>query len=379
MAKKTRPGCLACEEPVIQMERKPTATIIFLFALAAVSVYFCYLLARPFFGPIFLAFMLAIVFHHVHVYLDARFRRRNLAALLSTILVVLVLLVPAIGLGVVIQKETRGLYQLLNERSAEQGGWSPYVAHVGDKALGWVGRYVDVSQFDLRGPILRGLEQISRYLLSWGAQALGNFVSFVINAVTTFFTLFFLFREGGSIKEHAPAIIPLTRAQVDRLFTEISNSIIANVYGVLAVGAAQGMLAGLAFWVLGLPSPVLWGVITALFSLIPIIGSGAVWGPAVIVLLATGHWGKALILLAWGAAVVAQADSVVRPYVISERTQMNTLMVFFALLGGVSAFGVMGLFIGPVVLSFTHAVLTMLREMNLGHSTATEAQHTTAG
>jgi predicted PurR-regulated permease PerM len=103
-------------------------------------------------------------------------------------------------------------------------------------------------------------------------------------------------------------------------------------------------------------------MVTALFSLVPIVGSAAVWGPAAIVLAISGHWVKALILLGWGAGVVAQADNVVRPYVISERANLNTLAVFFALLGGVKAFGVMGVFIGPVALSFTLVVLEMLRE-----------------
>jgi predicted PurR-regulated permease PerM len=134
------------------------------------------------------------------------------------------------------------------------------------------------------------------------------------------------------------------------------------VYGCLAVGVAQGSLAALAFRVLGLPSPVLWGVLTASFSLVPVVGSAAVWGPAVIILVVGGHWGKGLILLGWGAGVVAQVGSLVRPYVISERVKLHTLLVFFALLDGVKAFGVMGLFIGPVILSITPVVLEMLRE-----------------
>ena len=111
-------------------------------------------------------------------------------------------------------------------------------------------------------------------------------------------------------------------------------------------------------------------MVTALSSLLPLIGSAAVWGPAAIVLAVAGHWGKALILLGWGAGIVGQVNSLIRPYVISERAKLNTLPVFFALLGGVEAFGVMGLFIGPVLLSFTLVVLEMLRETILDHSTA---------
>ena len=349
------------------LEKKQAATILFLLVLAAFALYFCYVITRPFLSPVFLAVMLAIVFHKVHIHIQARLRSRNTAALLSILLVILAFLVPAFGLGVVIHRETSELYHLLNERSAALGGWNPYVTHVMERLLSWAGRYIDLSHFDLRGAILHRLDQISRYLLSWGAHVVSNFIAFIGNAVIVLFTLFFLFREGSSMKDHVAEILPLTRIQVERLFTEISNSIVANVYGVLAVGASQGILAGLSFWLLGLPSPVLWGVVTTLFSLIPLIGSAAVWGPAVIVLAVGGHWAKALILLGLGAGVIGQVDSLVRPYVISEHAKLNTLLVFFALLGGVNAFGVMGLFIGPVVLSFTLVALEMLRETILDH------------
>ena len=347
------------------MERKQVTTTFFLLVLAAIALYFCYLIARPFLSPIFLAVMIAIVFHPVHVRIQARIRGRNAAALISTILVLLVLVVPAVGLGVVVNHEIRGLYQLLSQKSAEQGGWNPYAMHAMERLLGWAGRYIDLSTLDLRGALLRWLEQISRFLLSWGAHVVSNIISFFAEAVIAFFTLFFLFREGGLMKEHVAAVAPIKSDQVERLFTGISNSIVANVYGCIAVGIAQGLLASLAFWVLGLPSPVLWGLVTALFSLIPLIGSAAVWGPAVIILVLGGHWWKGLILLGWGAGVVGQVDSLVRPYVISERVKLHTLLVFFALLGGVKEFGVMGLFIGPVVLSVTLVVLDMLQETNL--------------
>jgi len=355
------------------MERKPATTTFFLLALSAIALYFCYVLARPFLSPVFLAVMIAIVFHPVHAGIQRHIHGRNTAALISTILVLLALIIPAVGLGVVVSQEIRGLYQLLNERSAAQGGWNPWVMHVMDRLASWAGRFVDLSSFDFRGALLRWLEQISRSLLSWGAWAASNIISFVVNSVIVLFTLFFLFREGRTIRKHAETFLPLNAAQVERLFTGLSNSIVANVYGCLAVGVAQGTLLSLAFWVLGLPSPVIWGLITGLFSLVPIIGSAAVWGPAVIILAIGGHWWKALILLGWGAAVVGQIDSLIRPYVISGRIKLHTLLIFFALLGGVEAFGVMGLFIGPVVLSVTLVVLQMLRESNLEHPASVNA------
>jgi predicted PurR-regulated permease PerM len=345
------------------MQRKQ-ATTLFLLVLAGATLYLCYVIARPFLEPFFVAVMIAIVVYPVHARIQARVRRQNAAALISTILVLVILIVPTIGLGVTVHKEITRLYQSLSESSAGQGGWNPYVTHATEHVVKWVGKYIDLSSFDLRGALTQWLKNISQPLLSVGAHAVTNVFVFIANAVVTFFTLFYLFREGRSMREHLGAILPLKSSQVERLFTGIDNSIIANVHGCIAVGVSQAVLTGLAFWVLGLPSPVLWAMVTGLFSMVPVIGSAAVWGPAAILLVVSGHWLKGLLLLGWGAAVVAQVDSVVRPFVISHRANMHPLLIFFALLGGVKAFGPIGLFVGPVVVSVTIVVFDLLRETN---------------
>jgi predicted PurR-regulated permease PerM len=134
------------------------------------------------------------------------------------------------------------------------------------------------------------------------------------------------------------------------------------VYGGLVVAAVQGALTGLALWVFGVPSPVLWGVVASFFALLPLVGTAVVWVPASIYLIATGSWIKGLILAAWGAFVVGTIDNVLRPYLISGRVQMHTLLIFFAVFGGVKVFGFLGLFIGPVVLAVTITLLSMLRD-----------------
>lgn len=170
-------------------------------------------------------------------------------------------------------------------------------------------------------------------------------------------------------------LLPLSPNQVERLFATINNTVIANVCGGLAVAAAQGLLTGLAFWALSAPSPIMWGLLTAVASLVPVVGSAIVWAPACIVLLFGGHWGKALLLLGWGAAVVGQVDVLVRPYVISKQVKIHTLLLFFALLGGVKAFGIMGLFIGPIVISITTAVFGMLGEINSSSQLGQQDEH----
>jgi predicted PurR-regulated permease PerM len=351
------------------------ATTWFLIGVAGLALYLCYRIAEPFLSPIFAAVALAIVFYPLHARIESVIRRPNVAATLSTTLVMLVVAIPAVFLGMAVTRELGGLYQSLSEKSAAQGGLSPFLMHLMQAPFRLVGRYIDLSQIDVRSTLLQWLDQISRYLVSFGARAVSNILSLILASVVVFFTLFFLFRDGPRIQQRTAAMLPLSQRHATKFVTGISETIMASVYGGIAVGFAQGSLTGLGFWVLGLSSPVVWGLAAALASLVPVVGTGMVWAPAVVVLLIGGHWVKALILAAWGAAVVAQIDAVVRPYVVSGRAKMHNLLIFFALLGGVQAFGIMGIFIGPVVVSVTIAVLDMLQEMNVSSQESAQSEH----
>lgn len=338
----------------------------FLFAIAALALYLSYLVAQPFLNAIFAAVILAVVFHPLYTKLHAWARRPNLAATMATVLVILIVAIPAVILGVVVSGELRDLYRHLDETSAAQGGIEPYLLHLLEKPMGWLGRYVDLSRVDLRSTLLGWVDGASRYLLGAGGRAVGNVFSLALEIVVVFFTLFFLFRDGLAFQGRIAAVLPLTHEQSARLVSRISETIVASVWGGVAVGFAQGLLTALAFWALGLPSPVLWGLIAALASLIPFVGTGLVWVPAVAILAFNHEWIKALIMLGWGGAVVAQIDAVVRPYIVSSRAKMHNLLIFFALLGGVKAYGMMGIFIGPVVIAVTIVLLDMLKEVTGG-------------
>jgi predicted PurR-regulated permease PerM len=289
-------------------------------------------------------------------------REPNLAALVSTLIVLLIVILPIIGLGGAVTSEIRQAYQSLNVKSAEGGGWVPYLTYELQKPVDAIGRHVDLSGFDLRGSIRSRLEQMSSWSVRLVANVASNLGIFLFDAAICFFTLFFLFREGRRVRLTMAAVLPLDDARVERLFAGINDTIVANLYGVVAVALAQGTLMGLAYLLLGVSSPILWGALTAVCSLVPVVGSALVWLPIALVLVATGHWAKAVVLLAWSAAFVSLADHVLRPYIIGGRVKMNTLFVFFSLLGGIKAFGLLGIFLGPLILSITVALLGILRE-----------------
>ena len=146
------------------------------------------------------------------------------------------------------------------------------------------------------------------------------------------------------------------------LLVGIRDSVIANLYGILAVGLAQGLLTGLALAVLRVPSALLLGLATAFCSVIPIVGTMLVWLPSAIYLMATGHLWKGLILVVWCSAVVGTVDNIIRPLVVGSRVELHPLLLLFSLLGGLHVFGFIGIFIGPVVISVIAALICMLRE-----------------
>jgi predicted PurR-regulated permease PerM len=157
-------------------------------------------------------------------------------------------------------------------------------------------------------------------------------------------------------------LLPLSEDHAKRLLGVLKDSITANIQGVFAVGAAQGLATGLALAALGVSSATLLGIFAAFCSLLPLVGTALVWGPVAIQLIATGHIIKGLILLGLGAGVVSQLDNVVRPLVVGKKVQANSLVLIIAMLGGVQAFGFLGLFVGPIAVALIVAVSKMLRE-----------------
>ena len=337
---------------------------VFLLTLCLLTGWLVYWITRPFLKPIITAILLAVVYYPIHLRWARAIRYPNLAALVSTLTVLVTLIVPFAILGVAVERELADLYRLLSEQSAQDGGWGPWLSHTSERFSNWIRRYVDVPPFDLKTVVLEQLRRAGATAVTDLANLVGNIAAFIVDGVISFFTLFFVFRDGREIYDRVEGVVPLRPGQVERLREEIGRTITASVYGGLAVAASQGTLTGLAFVALGIPSPVVWGMAAALFSLVPLLGPALVWGPAAIILFLGGHWVKGMILLAWGAMVVGLADNIIRPYVISEQVRFYPLAIFIALLGGAQAFGLLGLFIGPIVLAVAQALLALIREEN---------------
>jgi predicted PurR-regulated permease PerM len=287
---------------------------------------------------------------------------RNGAALLATLIVLIAILLPTVLIIEKLAHETTDLYAWLNEKKSLEGGWREYARSLLDPPVAWVAARTGMSQEQLRETALARLQSFSAALLDWAKSLVVNLGSTVVDTCIMLLTLFFLLRDGERIRERIASILPIERHRFQQLVDTISTSIAANLYGVVAVAVAQGTLGAIGYTIAGLPSVMLWSVATSLFSMIPLAGAASVWVAASLYLLATGAWGKAIFMAAWGAGVISTADNIVRPLVLSGRVKLHTLLIFFSLLGGVKAFGIIGLFLGPIIVSVAMALLEILQE-----------------
>ena len=350
------------------------ATILFLSVLLLIVVALAYFITHSFLRPVAFAIILAVVFHPLHEHMLRWTRQRaNVAALMSTLALLVVFGVPVVIIALVSANEALAVGHYLSRKSAEPGGLTGLVMGVVAQPLHLVGRWVDLTKFDISTIVRSNIQKLSVWTFSFGAAVLGNFARTIGSFFITLVVLFFLFRDGKQWAHRAGTLMPLSSAQVERLYGNIADTIVANVYGILSVGVAQGLLVGIAFRIVDIPSSLLLGLAAAFASIIPVVGSAVVWGAAAIYFLVTGSIGKGIFLLVWGTVVVSTIDNIIRPWVVSGRVELHPMVLLFFILGGVEAFGFLGLFLGPVVASVLSALFQMLRE-ELGasaHSPAT--------
>ncbi len=339
------------------MERR--TALILLGALLAVLLLFVYRIAEPFLRPLVAAAILAIALDPLHRRLERIGAKPTLAALLTTLLTLLLLL-PFLVAGYVLAGELAELYQGLSQRSAEEGGWLALATRMVEPRL--AERFPALGQVDLRAELLAWLKVVSAWALAEVREVIGSVTAFLGNLAITLLVLVFLLRDGRAFAQRLLASLPLRPEHSERLARTLSESITANMYGVLAVALGQGILMGLAFAFLGLPSPVLWGLVGALISLIPLVGTATLWAPTALILVLTGHYWKALIMVIWGLGGVGMFDNIMRPLLVGRSVKQHPLLLLFSMLGGVQAFGVLGLILGPVVLAVTVTTATALQE-----------------
>jgi predicted PurR-regulated permease PerM len=338
------------------------ASVLFLLVLLVGALGVAFWLFRSFLQPLAFATVIAIGFYPLYIGVSRVMRGPNKAALLATFTVLLIFVLPAVLIASAAGGELIKAARYFGDRSTQEGGAVAYLGEKQQSALRWLGKYVDLEQLHMEDTLANLPGQVSKVLLAAGTHLVGGLAGFAGNAILTFLVLFFLFRDGSATIDNVISMMPLSRDQALRLLTGIRDSVVANLYGILAVGLVQGLLTGTALAILRVPGALLLGLATAFCSLIPLVGTTLVWLPSSIYLVATGHLWKGIILIAWGSLVVGTIDNIIRPLVIGSRVELHPLLLLFSLLGGLQVFGFIGIFIGPVVISVIGALVNLLRE-----------------
>jgi predicted PurR-regulated permease PerM len=305
---------------------------ITLFLLTLGVLILCALLLHPFFSAIVGAIVLAVVTQRPYDWLASRIKNRSLCAAVALILIIIALIVPTFFLA---QKLGE---QALHTVNAFRNG-----AHQ-EK----ITSFIDINN---------AARSTAAYLGGNLAGLLGNSVRIITQLVVMLFLLFFLLRDRAVALSSLRALLPLHEDETTELLDRVGNTILATAIGRLTIAAVQGVLAGLAFWVLGVPGVILWAFTLTICAMIPAFGSFLVWGPVAIYLGLSGHWGKAALLAVWGAVIVSTIDNILYPILVGSHLRAHTATILLSILGGIAVFGPIGIVLGPVLFTLATTLL----------------------
>ena len=333
--------------------------------LLLVVLWLAYRVVRPYLDPLVLATVLAALLHPFFRWLRTRLGgRANLAAALTCGLVLLVLLGPvALLAGALVRQGISSLHsiqQWIASGGLEQALTSGPVARF-ERLVTTVLPGLDPGRFDLAGAATSASSAAAAWLLRNGGTLVGQAGGLLGKLVLMIFVLFYFLRDGERLVASTLRLVPLDAGQEERLierFKAVSRSAILGAFGT---AAAQGLAGGIGLAVVGLPG-LFWGTVMALASLIPVVGTALVWVPAALYLLAIGSWGKALFLVIYCGIAVGSIDNLLRPWLMSGQARMSTLWLFLAILGGIDAFGLVGLIYGPLIFGLLAVLLFLYEE-----------------
>jgi predicted PurR-regulated permease PerM len=339
---------------------------VFALVTAALLAGAMFLILRPFLAAILWSMLVAFLLSPAQRALGQRLGGRfALTALLLTLVTTIVLIAPMPLLALAFASQAKDLFDRVQKMVAELG-----IARPGDvlgipivsRAIGWAEALAPVDPEQIHGWLISGAQALLQGLVALSGSFVVGALNAVVGLAVMLFLLFFFLRDGDQMVASVVRLIPMATERRAQLVEYVAAVTRAVVFGSLLTALVQGLLVGVGFALVGLPSPVVFGAVAAVASLVPFVGTALVWVPAAGVLFLQGRWVAALVLTAWSVAVVSTADNVVRPLFISGRAQISALPVFLGLLGGISAFGPIGLVVGPVVVALTLALLRFAEE-----------------
>ena len=325
---------------------KPFLAVITIAGLLA-----CGLIAFPFLGALIGALVMAILTIPLQRRVERWLGHRGFAAFISICAIALVVVPLLLFLGNTLFNEAAAGVATVQNRIAEGELQRLLTSH---PALAPIGRWIN-ERFDLQAI----LSTLATWLSNLGAVFVRGSIAQITETVISFYLLFYFLRDRDRAIRLMHDWLPLPNEDIDKITRRTVDAVHATAYGTLAVAAMQGALGGVMFGVLGLPTPLFWGVIMGILSIMPFLGAFIVWIPTVVLLVLDGDWAKASILAVWGSVVVGSIDNVVRPILMGNQLRLHTVPTFISMLGGLYLFGMAGFFLGPIVVTVSVALVEM--------------------
>jgi predicted PurR-regulated permease PerM len=320
------------------------------YIIVIVLVYLVYLIFAPFLVALSWAAVLTVVCYPLFEFMAEEWGRTR-AAVVSTAAVTVVLIVPALFVTVAFVRQGIGAAQSV--RFAFETGSYPWVANSWARIQGW---FPETATMDVTETWHHYAEEAARYGGSQLGFILRHAAEFLFHLGVTIIAMFYLFRDGDAIVARLRDVLPFEAEHRDRMLEEARDMIFATVTSSLVSAATHGMLGGAAFAIVGVRAPIFWGVMMGFCSLVPVVGTALVWLPIAISLIADGHIGRAIGLAVFCMLIGALVDYVIRPWLISGRAQIGGLLIFISVLGGIGAFGMLGIVLGPMTLAMAASV-----------------------
>ncbi len=326
-------------------------------ALAAGLAYLTYLVVAPFLKPLCWAAIIGIFAYPLHRRVQKRVSGQTRAALATTLLLAAILFTPVLAIAAGAAYQSIG-YAKWFQHQLSQGHY-PILEWIEGKPLDLVVQNLPVDRAQAVEYLQGKFHTVTSFVASQAPKMIGIISNLLMNLFVIFLAIFALFRDGPEAFAFVKRILPLDEKQQERVFSTVATTIQASLFSTFVIAGVQGALGGLLFAVVGLGRPLMWGVIMAFASLIPMVGCALLWVPAAIILAVNGHWIKALIVVGAGVFVIGTADNILRPILMKGRSEMGELLVLISVIGGLAVFGMLGIVLGPLVVALAMVSLDL--------------------
>jgi len=356
--------------PTYSIEQRPQwrlTGIVFFGVMALILLYAAFKIIWPFMTAILLGLIMVILTFGTFRRIRARLRGSSVRAAIAMLLgTTLILVIPTLILAVLLVQQANLVVENLQSGEAQQ-----MIRRIDvQQYLGWMQKIAprfDPATLSPERLLLPAIQQIPGWVARNGGAVLGGLAGMVLGFALMLLSMYFFYVEGESILRQLSILSPLPKRYDDEFRARFKDVIDATFRGQLFTGLAQGFVTGVGLAIAGVPGAGFWGAVAAILSLIPMVGAAAVWVPASIFLavsasMGTRPWWPAIFLVLWGVLLVSLVDNVVRPWAMSGKAQLPAIPLLFAVLGGLQAFGFVGLVIGPLVFSLLTSIIDIYKK-----------------